>query len=60
MLDGEIVATTMRIGEHMSHGTHEKYCGYGDFLVMLSAASMKIFTGGKWENRFPRVLDKGR
>jgi hypothetical protein len=60
MLDGEVVKTTMRIGEHMSHGTHEKYCGFGDFLVMLSAASMKIFTGGKWEKRFPRVIDKGR
>ena len=44
----------------MVHGTHEKYSSFGEFLVMLSSAAMKVFSGGKWDKKFPTVIDKGR
>ena len=63
-LDGEVVDSTghgIQINaKNKKHRMMEKYAGFGDFLIMLSAIAMKVFTGGKWDKKFPRVEDKGR
>ncbi len=39
---------------------HVRYCGYGDFIVMLCEVARRSFSGGKWDKRFPDLGEKAR
>ena len=49
-------------GETKSHAAtaHDRYCGFGDFQIMLSALASKIFSSAKWNARFPKMVQKAR